>query len=87
MSKSKLIILIFTALAVISWVVADLFLVRSEAPLSEETKAAVEPVSPDFNQTTLDLISKTIKSQSPPPIKIITPDGAGKTASASTKLN
>lgn len=61
MNKNRLIILIVTTIAVVTWVVSQVIFAKPSTPVPANLQAALEPVSPDFDQETLAKIARTIK--------------------------
>ncbi|OGE30943.1 hypothetical protein A2631_04660 [Candidatus Daviesbacteria bacterium RIFCSPHIGHO2_01_FULL_44_29] len=61
MNKNRLIILIVTTIAVVTWVASQVIFAKPSTPVPANLQSALEPVSPDFDQETLAKIAKTIK--------------------------
>src|ERR1700731_4779064 len=75
MRRNFLAILLFTFLVVVTWVTSNILHTKSAVPITSELEQALLPINPNFDQSTLDLISKIQPPNNPPSsATIVTPN-------------
>lgn len=57
MTKSWITVLIVTFIAIIAWVASSIAQAQPEIPITPKLQEALEPLSPEFNKTTLEKIN------------------------------
>lgn len=64
MNKGWLIILIFTFIVFLSWLIFDIYHARPSTPITDKLQAALEPLNPTFDQRIITQI-QSIQSTTP----------------------
>lgn len=93
MNKTEfVIIIIFTFIVIMVWVIADIIHTKPSVPLNPNLQSVLEPISPDFDQTAINKIKSyqpnLIIPENNPPLFQSTPSSSLKQpeATKSTKL-
>ncbi len=83
-------ILILTCLVIIAWVIFNVIHTQAAVPITPKLEENSEPISPNFDQATLDLISNRSSTIQKIPVPNTTPKPAtssGQPASSSAIIN